>query len=101
MILPLGAFSIFLNLPRSGLSYIDVGHAFIVQALNLPGIHGRSFSETRVRTWRQPTSTHRVRKEEKGISGGRAVSSGCGRSSTLAFGGVGEARTTLNFFRDE
>src|SRR5215469_3915224 len=85
MILPLGAFSIFLNLPRSGLSYIDVGHAFIVQALNLPAIHGRSFSETRVRRWRQPTSTHRVGKGEEGISGG----------------GVGEARTTLNFFRDE
>src|SRR5215470_5641193 len=48
MILPLAAFSIFPNLPRSGLSYINVGHAFIVQALDLPRIHGRSFSAMRV-----------------------------------------------------
>jgi hypothetical protein len=50
-------------------SYIDVGHAFIVHTLNLPRIHGRSFSETRVCTWRHPTSIHRVCRTKDSVSG--------------------------------
>src|SRR5580658_6863294 len=102
MILPLGALPIFLHLPRSGLTYIDVGHAFIVQALNLPRIHGRSFLPTSVCAWRQPTSTHRVGRRKEGVSAGAGSSGRC-PATTFAFNpcGVGETRTTFNFSRDE
>src|SRR5215469_11113763 len=43
MILPLRAFPIFHDLPRSRLAYIDVGRTFIVQALNLSCVHDAPF----------------------------------------------------------
>src|SRR5216683_4739689 len=43
MILPLGAFPMFQDLPRSGLSYVDVSLTLIVQALNFPGVHDTPF----------------------------------------------------------
>src|SRR5277367_6175746 len=43
MILPLGAFPVLHDLPRSRLSYIDVGHALIVQTLNLDRSHDAPF----------------------------------------------------------
>src|ERR1700739_3880531 len=43
MILPLGAFPILHDLPRSRLSYIDVRHALMMQTLNLHRSHNPPF----------------------------------------------------------
>src|ERR1700680_4048147 len=103
MILPLGAFSILHDLPRSRLSYINVGQALIVKSLNLYRSHEAPLSETRIFTWRQPTSTHSVCKD-KGASPcgpGASPRSRLGKVLEADRGSVCETFTTFDFLQPE
>src|ERR1700680_4323880 len=74
MILPFSALSILQDLPRSRLSYIDIGHAFIVQRLNSHRSHKEPFRKrSSARDGSQPRSTILEEEIEVPRPGGQAL----------------------------